>query len=231
MRNILVVAPHPDDEMFGCGGTMARHCESGDCVEVVIVTRGIPELWPDEVISQTRREARAANQFLGVKKVHFLDFPAPKLDQVPMHVLADSIRKVVLDVRPHMVYVPHRGDIHHDHQAVHRAVCVAVRPSPDYTVERVLSYETPSETEWAASGDDAFAPNVFVDISACLDRKLDAVSHYRSQLRPPPHPRSLETIKAMARLRGSVVCAEAAEAFVLVREYLPRSSPGAQRRP
>ena len=221
MRNILVVAPHPDDEMFGCGGTIARHRATGDHVEVVIVTRGIAELWPDEVIEQTRREARAANEFLAVKRVHFLDFPAPKLDQVPMHLLADSIRKVVLDVRPHVLYVPHRGDIHHDHKAVHGAACVAARPDAGFGVERILSYETPSETEWAAAGDDAFTPNVFVDISPYLDQKIEAVSHYRSQLRPPPHPRSLQKIKAMAHFRGSAVCTEAAEAFLLVREYLP----------
>jgi LmbE family N-acetylglucosaminyl deacetylase len=207
--------------MFGCGGTIARHCAAGDHVEVVIVTRGIPELWPHEAVEQILGEARAANQFLGVKRVNFLGFPAPKLDQVPMYSLADSIRKVVNDVRPHVMYVPHRGDIHHDHQAVHRAACVAARPSQELVVERILSYETPSETEWAASGDDAFVPNVFVDISPYLERKLCAISHYRSQLKPPPHPRSLETIKAMARFRGSVVCAEAAEAFVLVREYMP----------
>lgn len=221
MQKILVVAPHPDDEVFGCGGTIARHCAAGDHVEVVIVTRGIPELWPREVIEETRGETRAANEFLGVKRVRFLDFPAPQLDQVPMHLLADSIRKVVVEVRPRVVYVPHRGDIHHDHKAVHGAACVAARPSPELVVERILSYETPSETEWAASGDDAFVPNVFVDISAHLERKLDAVSHYRSQLKPAPNPRSLETIKAMARFRGSVVCSEAAEAFVLVREYVP----------
>ncbi len=164
MKNVLVVAPHPDDEMFGCGGAIARHSASGDRVEVLNVTRGSSELWPDDAVEQTRREALEANKVLGVAQVRFLDFPSPKLDMIPMHALADSIRTVVLELRPHIVYIPHGGDLHHDHKAVHQSACIATRPCPDFTVERLLSYETPSETEWATSREDAFVPNVFVDI-------------------------------------------------------------------
>lgn len=199
---------------------MAWHRERGDEVNLVIVTRGITELWTDDATEGTRREAVAASALLGVNQLRFLDFPAPVLDQVPKYKLADAIRKVLLEFRPEIIYLPHRGDIHHDHRAVYWATCVAARPTVEYAPQRLLSYETPSETEWAAPGDDAFAPTIFVDISAHIDAKMRAMSYYSSQMQAAPHPRSLENAKALARYRGGAICAEYAEAFVLVREVV-----------
>ena len=218
---VLVVAAHPDDEVLGCGGVMARHAALGDDVHVLIVSRGIPELFPEAEIEKTREELRQAHTLLGVRDVHFLDFPAPRLDVVPEHELADAVGAVLKKVRPEIVYFPHRGDIHVDHQAVYSATLVAARPINGSSIQRLLSYETLSETEWAyPSGDSAFIPTVFIDISPYLDKKLEAMACYESQLKAPPHPRSLQTIEALARFRGATVSVQAAEAFMLVREVV-----------
>ncbi len=219
--NILVIATHPDDEVLGCGGVIARHVAANDNVYVLVVTRGIPEIFPANQIEETRRELQLAHSILGVKHVEFLDFPAPKLDTVPEYVLANAIRDSIMKIQPKTIYLPHHGDLHGDHRAVNHAALVAARPINGLSVWRLLCYETLSETEWALPfGMDAFIPTVFVDISAFLEQKLRAMSCYRSQLKEPPHPRSLQTIESLARLRGSTVGLPAAEAFMLVREII-----------
>ncbi len=216
---VLVIAPHPDDEVLGCGGTIARHVQNGDEVHVVVVTRGIPELFPAEVIEGTRGELRRAHDMLGVSTTQFLDYPCPKTDTVPGCELADTIGRVIRSLAASVVYLPHRGDLHVDHRTVYLAGLVASRPVNGCPVRRLLSYETPSETEWAfPAGDDAFVPTVFVDISDQLEVKIRAMECYQSQLKPFPTLRSLEAIEALARWRGATVGLAAAEAFSLVRE-------------
>lgn len=218
---ILVIATHPDDEVLGCGGVIARHVDEGHEVHVAVVTRGSPDIFSPEQIKITRQELYSAHRVLGVSGVTFLDFPAPKLDMVPSHKLADAIAQVIHRLQPQLVYMPHRGDIHGDHQATYWATLVATRPMNGCPVRRILCYETLSETEWASpSGDQAFVPTVFVDISSALARKLEAMACYQSQLKSPPHPRSLRSIEALARLRGGTVGLDAVEAFMLVREIV-----------
>ncbi len=219
--SVLVVTTHPDDEVLGCGGVIARHVYEGDDVHVLMVTRGIPEIFPADQIEETRRELQLAHSLLGVEHVTFLDFPAPKLDTVPEYVLADAIGDSIKTILPQIVYLPHQGDLHVDHRAVNRATLVAARPINGLSVRRLLCYETLSETEWAPPfGNDAFVPTVFVDIAPFLERKLRAMACYSSQLKEPPHPRSLQSIESLARLRGNTVGLQAAEAFMLVREIL-----------
>jgi LmbE family N-acetylglucosaminyl deacetylase len=216
---VLVIATHPDDEVLGCGGVMARHTAVGDHVSLLVVTRGIPELFSTEFIEQGRRELRQANELLGVTDIHFLDFPAPKLDTVPGYELATAINRKIQVLYPHTIYLPHHGDIHADHQAVYQATLVAARPIDGCPVRKLLCYETLSETEWASPvGDQAFIPTVFVDITDFLTLKLQAMACYRSQIKEFPHPRSLQTLEALARLRGATVGLPAAEAYKLVRE-------------
>jgi LmbE family N-acetylglucosaminyl deacetylase len=218
---VLVIAPHPDDEVLGCGGVMARHSVEGDEVHVLVVTRGIPELFPPEIIEGTRRELHAAHKLLGVMETIFLDFPAPKLDSVPGHQVADSIGKVIRECQPEIVYLPHRGDIHSDHRIVYYATLVACRPIHNNSVRKLLCYETLSETEWAPPhGEDYFVPTIFVNISDYLEDKLEAMACYASQLQAPPNPRSLESLENLAKMRGSVIGTAAAEAFMLVREIV-----------
>jgi LmbE family N-acetylglucosaminyl deacetylase len=221
VNRVLVIAPHPDDEVLGCGGALARHAASGDETHVVVVTRGAVDRYTDEQIQQIRKEAAAAHSRLGVSTTSYLEFPAPKLDQVPLCDLGDSLRRIVGSLRPHTVYLPHQGDIHGDHKAVYWAALVACRPIGVEYPRRLLCYETPSETEWGApNAADAFVPTVFLDVSAYIHLKFAAMECYASQVTPSPGTRSLASIEALARFRGGTVGVAAAEAFSLVREVL-----------
>lgn len=216
---VLVIAPHPDDEVLGCGGTIAKHNEGGEKVYLCIVTKGYTPDWSEEFLKKRPKEIKKAGALLGIKKTYFLDFPTVKLDTIPQKQLNDSIAQVVDEVKPEVVYIPHRGDINKDHRLVFEAAMVAVRPKPGSTVTKVLSYETLSETEWGViSGDNAFIPNVYIDISETLEIKLKAMSAYQSELKEYPHPRSLGAISALAKTRGASIGVKAAEAFMLVRE-------------
>lgn len=220
-ERVLVIGAHPDDEVLGCGGVIARHVAHGDEVHVAIVTRGTPELFPPEQIENTRKELKQAHTLLGVKQAHFLNFPAPLLDTVARYKLNDALLHLLHDYQPETVYMHHHGDVHLDHQVIYHAALVACRPIKGLTVRQLLAYETLSETEWAApQGDAWFVPNYYVDISAYLPRKLDAMACYASQVKPPPHARSLRNIEALARYRGATVSKDAAEAFMVVRQIV-----------
>lgn len=221
--NVLVVATHPDDEVLGCGGVIARHVAQGDRVYLAIVTRGILELFPHEMVESTRQHMRTAHELLGGSGIYSLDFPAPRLDSVPGHELADAVKKVVDEVRPAVVYTPFQGDLHGDHQATFHATLVATRPIGNCSVRRLLCYETLSETDWASPfGANTFVPTVYIDISDYLALKLRAMQCYRNELRQPPHARSLQSIEALARVRGGTAGLLAAEAFALVREVVDK---------
>lgn len=223
-RNVLVIAPHPDDEVLGCGGVIARHVSQGDTVCVLIVTRGDESLFSDELIEQGRRELVTAHALLGVKETFFLDFPAPKLDTLPEHIVADAIRRVFNKLQPSTLYLPYRGDIHRDHKVVFDASMVAARPVTGCSVKTILCYETLSETDWAYPfNGDTFAPTVFVDITHFLETKIEAMSCYASQLKEPPSARSLDSLRALARVRGGAAGLEMAEAFLLVRTIIPNT--------
>ena len=221
MSCVLVVAPHPDDEVLGCGGVIARHVSIGDDVYVVVVSKGAADVFPQALVDQVRQEAVVANKLLGTKRMFFLDFPAPRLDSVSTSTLAGALQDVIVQVQAATVYLPHHGDIHGDHKAAYWATLVASRPNGGFLPRRLLCYETPSETEWGAPiASDAFVPTVFADISKYLGVKLEAMKCYASQLAPSPRARSLASIEALARVRGSAIGVAAAEAFSLVREVL-----------
>lgn len=222
MSGILVIAPHPDDEILGCGGIMARTAARGDDVRVVVVTRGTPEVFPPDDVARCRKELASAHEILGVRGVRFLDFPAPWLDTVPVSKIADALRDAVIWACAEELYVPHAGDLHADHRSVYEASLVAARPISGCPIRQMFCYETLSETEWASPArDSAFVPTVFADISAHLETKLKAMSWMTTQLRDFPHPRSLRAIEALARFRGASAGLEAAEAFELVRGIVP----------
>ena len=221
MSNVVVVAPHPDDEVLGCGGTIARHAAADDVVFVIVVSKGAPDLFKPELVEETRREMAQAARVLGTTRTFFLDFPAPRLDNVSTSTVAGRIKEVLTEVRADTIYLPHRGDIHNDHKAVYWATLVAARPNGAWHPRRLLCYETLSETEWGApAASDAFVPTVFVDISRFLEIKLRAMGCYQSQLAPSPMARSLLSLKAQAQVRGCSIGVAAAEAFSLVREVV-----------
>jgi LmbE family N-acetylglucosaminyl deacetylase len=215
----LVLAPHPDDEVLGCGGVIARLTASGKPVDVAIVTRGMPPAYPAEQVEQVLAETKAAHALLGVRHTHFLDFPAAALDQVPRADLNAAVRKVMLDGQPDTIFVPFVGDIHIDHQLVFSAAMVASRPAGGFRPCRILAYETVSETNWDAPYlSPSFVPNIFISIDGHLEKKIEAFEKVASQVKDFPNERSVRALRALAELRGACVHVPAAEAFVLVRE-------------
>jgi len=219
MVKVLVIAPHPDDEVLGCGGTIGKHVSAGDDVYLCIVTKAYSPEWSEHVIKEKKEEVLRVSEILGIEKIYFLDLPTVKLDTIPQKELNEAITQLVNEVQPEVIYIPHKGDVNKDHQIVFDTVMIAIRPRPNSVLQKVLAYETLSETEWGfPSAESVFIPNVYVDISETLELKLRAMSQYKSELREFPHPRSLEAISALAQLRGSTVGVKAAEAFMLVRE-------------
>ena len=223
---ILVFAPHPDDEVIGCGGTITRHIAEGDRVYVCIVTRGKPPVYnhSPEILEKLPHdlyaEIKESHSILGVKKTYYLQFPAVMLETVPRYELNGKISELVGSIKPDVIYIPHFGDMQKDHALTSEAVMVAARPKGNRVVQAVYSYETLSETEWNIPHlSNAFVPNVYVDISEFLNIKLEAMKCFRSQICEFPNPRSIEAITALARFRGSTMGADAAEAFMLIREY------------
>ena len=216
---ILVFAPHPDDEIIGVGGTIAKRVQNGDDVSVCVVTKGQSPLFNVNSVEQVRNECMQADLKLGVKETIFLDFPAVMLESVPRYELNAKIIEVIQRIKPDEVFIPHRGDMQLDHQIVVDAVMVAVRPRGNYYPKRVYAYETLSETGWNIPNVvNEFIPTVYEDISGTLDLKLRAMSIFKSQLAKFPNARSTEAIDALAKYRGSTVSVNAAEAFTLVRE-------------
>lgn len=211
----LVVAPHPDDEVLGCGGTIRGYANEGRDVHLCIVTEGYTPEWSEEHLERRPDEIEAAVDTLGISTVHKLGYPAAKLDTVPLKAICDDLTSLIQSIDPDTVFMPHGGDLHRDHTIVHEASLVACRPHNG--VDRVLAYETISETEWGDSS-VSFDPTVYVDISDTLNAKIRAMNDYDSELREYPHPRSERAIRATVTKRGSEAHLDAAEAFELVRK-------------
>lgn len=220
-KNILVVAPHADDEILGCGGIISKYASFGENVFVAIMCNahmGAPDLYPLEFIHKVRSDGKKAHELLKVKQTFFFDFPAPRLETYPSYEISNVLAKIIFENSIDTLFIPHKGDIHQDHRVIHNSCLVAARPVNNCPVKEIFAYETLSETEWASpTGTDAFIPTVFIDISNFLSNKLEAMSCYSTQIRLPPHSRSLAGLTHLAHFRGSTVGYECAEAFVLIR--------------
>lgn len=217
--NVLVIAAHPDDELLGLGGTVARHASDGDVVVAAVVSDGATSRYEGGADAALEDAGRRAADVLGLREIRFLGLPDQRLDARPVLEVIKAVEAVVDEVRPEVVYTHHWGDVNRDHRVVAEAVSVACRPVGLHFPHRVLCFETPSSTEWSPPDPSAqFVPNHFVDITATLDRKLDAMRCYSTELRPPPHPRSLEALRARAAYWGQIVSCDYAEPFVLLRE-------------
>lgn len=220
---VLAVVAHPDDEVIGVGGTLARHAARGDEVTVVILAEGKSSRKPryEPLAEDVRRAAHAeteeAGRVLGLAALRRHDLPDNRLDSIDLLDLVKLVAGHVGEVAPEVVYTHHGGDLSIDHQRVHRAVMTATRPLPGCPVKWVFAFETASSTEWSFREGDAFQANYFVDIGAHLERKMAAMAAYRSELHEPPHPRSLAAIERNARTWGSRCGLAAAEAFRVVR--------------
>lgn len=218
MGRVLVIAPHPDDEILGCGGTMARLAREGHEVHVGVVTTGRPPAFAEEGVRQVHREMQQAHDLIGCRQTHLLGLPAAALDTLPAAEVNRAIGDLVADTRPDTLLLPFIGDIHADHQITFLGAMVAARPRDDAAPARIMCYETLSETNWYAPPlTPAFCPNYFIDISETLQTKLDAFRLFKSQVRPFPDERSVESLEALARVRGSSVNLLAAEGFMMIR--------------
>lgn len=226
MQTVFVIAAHPDDEILGCGATMARHARAGDVVEILIVAEGATsrassrDATADAAKLEHLREAgREAARLVGARAIHFAGLPDQRLDSIDLLDVVKMVEAHGARVRPDVVYTHHGGDLNLDHRITHQAVLTAFRPLPGATGPRAIHFfEVPSSTEWNASPSaEAFRPNHFVDVTATLDAKLRALDAYASEMRPWPHPRSREGIEALARWRGCSVGVAAAEAFATGR--------------
>ena len=219
MSQILVVASHPDDEILGCGGTIARHSAFGDSVQVLFVADGISSRGGEFNLEHHREISEVANRLVGAKSPIFLDFPDNQLDSLPLLEIVRSIEDQIERISPTTVYTHFSGDLNIDHSIVNRAVLTACRPQPNSSVREIYSFEVPSSTGWFPTGGGchAFEPRLFVDISNTLQDKLAALKVYSEEMRPFPHSRSYENIEHLARYRGASVGLKAAEGFVVER--------------
>ena len=217
--NILIFAPHPDDEVLGVGGTMSKRAGAGHNVYVCVVTRGTAPLYDDIGVQTVQQQCRKADGFLGAKETIFLNFPAVMLETVPRYELNGKISEIVQKIQPDEVYIPHRGDMQLDHKMVVDAAMVALRPKYKHVVKRIYAYETLSETGWDIPNIvNEFIPTVYEDITSTIKLKLEAMELFKSQLGVFPEARSIEALESLSKFRGATVNCCAAEAFSLIRE-------------
>lgn len=219
MNTVLVVAAHPDDEVLGPGGTLARHVHRGDQVHALLVADGATSRYADGMAEVLAKCTRRAAQVLGFASVEHLAFPDQRLDALPLLEVTREVEKSVDRVRPDIVYTHFPGDVNADHGIVARAAWTACRPYVLPGLRLFAAFETPSSTEWAwPIAGSTFHPALFVDVSSTLDEKLDAMSCYETELREYPHPRSLRALRERAAYWGSRVDRPAVEAFEVLRE-------------
>lgn len=215
-KRILVIAAHPDDELLGCGGTIALHTAAGHQVTAIIVCEGESLRYGKDGVGQANHIQQAAS-VLGVEDVRTLGFPDQKLDTFTLTDVITPIEDVVRDVKPDIVYCQYGGDINRDHELLFKALLVATRPT-ETCIEAVYAFDTASSTEWAYPR--TFVPDVWVDISSTLEKKLEAMACYESEMRDYPHPRSLQALRHRAHAWGNQCCLDAAEPFMTVRRIV-----------
>jgi LmbE family N-acetylglucosaminyl deacetylase len=221
---VLVISAHPDDEVLGCGGTIARLTQHGYPVCIAILGEGVTSRYrtreeaPVEETARIREQASRAATLLGAGDLRMFKLPDNRFDTVPLIDIIKMIEDLIGDLRPDVIYTHHPGDLNVDHSRTFRAVLTAVRPLPDRSVRALYTFEVPSSTEWAFQQfSPPMKPNLFVDIRDTLETKIRALQVYESEVRTFPHPRSADAMRAMAYRWGSVAGLPAAEAFELVR--------------
>jgi LmbE family N-acetylglucosaminyl deacetylase len=221
----LVIAAHPDDEVLGCGGTIARQADAGDDVFIAILGEGVTSRYASRdaadagALDRLRTDSNRAAEILGARDLFLHDLPDNRFDTVPLLDVVKIIEAMIDRLSPHVVYTQHGGDLNVDHVITYRATLTATRPLAGCPVKTVYAYEVASSSEWAFQRfSPVFHPNVFVDVGRTLERKIEAMQAYESESRSFPHPRSPEALRATATRWGAVAGLQAAEAFELVRD-------------
>ena len=215
-RRVLAIAAHPDDEVLGCGGTLALHARAGDEVTAVIACEGESARFGPAALGQGEHSRRAA-ETLGLFESRQLGFPDQRLDTLSLLDLITPLERAVREVRPTVVYCQFGSDANRDHELLFRAALVATRPL-EACIEGVYVFDTASSTEWGYPRE--FVPDTWVDISETLEQKLSAMACYEREMKPYPHPRSLDALRHRGRAWGNQCCMDAAEVFMTVRRTL-----------
>jgi N-acetylglucosamine malate deacetylase 1 len=217
-RIVLVIAAHPDDEVIGCAGAIARHVDCGDIVHVIFMTNGVDSRGIHLNNEHTRnKSSENACNLLGVSSVIKFNFPDNKMDVIPLLDIVKKIESQILNISPTIVYTHHIGDLNIDHQITHKAVMTACRPQPNFCIKEIYSFEVLSSTEWQTPVVTPFTPNVFIDISKYSKIKIEALKAYGEEMNQPPHSRSIANIMCLSSLRGNSIGVNYAEAFTLIR--------------
>lgn len=216
---VLVIAAHPDDELLGAGATLAGHVDRGDEVHACVLAEGATSRYEDDMVDTLTACAKRAGEVIGFTSLTFDQLPDQRLDAIPLIETTQLVEDLVESRRPEVIYTHFPWDVNADHSVVARSVWTACRPYRFPFVRMLAAFETPSSTEWALPGEQhRFEPNRFVDVSATLERKLDAMRCYHSELRDYPHPRSVRALEERASYWGSVVGCLAVEPFIVLRQ-------------
>ncbi|MBN1914132.1 MAG: PIG-L family deacetylase [Candidatus Omnitrophica bacterium] len=220
--NILVIAPHPDDETLGCGGTILKYKDKGHRLYWLILTRMSESVgFSAAAIRRRRRQIRSVSRAYGFRKIYELDFEATRLDEYPLAGVVRKISEVVNEVEPAIVFLPNRSDIHSDHRQAFSAGISCTKSFRYPFIKKILMYEVPSETDAVpAANKKGFCPNAFVDISSYMKKKISIMKIYKGELQKRPLPRSARAIEALAALRGAVVGCDFAESFTVIRDLM-----------
>ena len=215
-KKILVLSPHADDEILGCGGFISKYSKLKYNIFVLILTnanKGAPEIFSEEKINKIRNEAKRANNIIGTSKIFFENLPALNLNNYPFYKITEIIENYLKNIDPEIVLIPSSNDIHEDHKIIFKAAKVSMRTNKKRNIKKILSYEVLSETEWNEN-EKSFNPNYFVNLKKSeIDNKVKAFLKYKSQVKKFPHPRSKEAIINLSKVRGSQSFMEYAEAF------------------
>jgi len=218
-KSILIVASHPDDEVLGCGGTIARHVEEGDKVNLIFMTNGVGSRLNSNNLSIKKRErsTKKAQSILGISSFCNLGFPDNSMDKIPLLRIVKKIEKNINKFKPDIIYTHHNGDLNIDHRLTHSAVMTACRPIPYSTIKAIYGFEILSSTEWSNSRSSLFNPTYFVNISKQIKKKLKALDAYAFEMRNKPHSRSIRHAEILSEHRGYSVGINNAEAFEIYR--------------
>jgi LmbE family N-acetylglucosaminyl deacetylase len=222
MNKILVIAVHPDDETLGCGGTLLKHKANGDEIHWLIVTDiKESEGYDISAIKQRNKEIKKVENLYGFSSVNKLDLSTTKVDTYSMSVLVSKISSVIDRIKPDTIYLPFKGDVHSDHKYIFDAAysCTKIFRYP--FIKKIYMMETLSETEFSLSTkEDSFVPNVFIDISKYMNKKIEIMNIYESEIGKHPFPRCEKNMRALATYRGATSGCDYAESFVLLKEII-----------